>query len=80
MAGRNWRRLCTRRNPGTVGVMLQSIQAALLAILDAPMRIMRKRIRRRAPPPPPPSTHHRRVRSEPISPEFLHALEDPKDR
>ena len=53
MAGRNWRRLCTRRNPGPVGVMLQSIQAALLAILDAPMRIMRKRIRRRAPPPPP---------------------------
>ena len=80
MARGNWRRLCTRRNPGPVGVMLQSIQAALLAILDAPMRIMRKRIRRRAPPPAPPSTHHRRVRSEPISPEFLHALEDPKDR
>ena len=79
MARGNWRLLCTRRSPGPVGVMLQSIQAALLAILDAPMRIMRKRIRRRAPPPPP-STHHRRVRSEPISPEFLHALEDPKDR
>ena len=73
MARGNWRRLCTRRSPGPVGVMLQSIQAALLAILDAPMR-------RRAPPPPPPTTHHRRVRSEPISPEFLHALEDPKDR
>jgi hypothetical protein len=79
MARGNWRRLCRRNNLGPVGVMLQSIQAALLAILDAPMRIMRKRIRLRAPPPPP-ATHHRRVRSEPISPEFLHALEDPKDR
>jgi hypothetical protein len=62
--------------------MLQSIQAALLAIFDAPMRIMRNRLRRAAPPPPP-HNMHRRSRSEPYSPEFLNSLpsfEAPKDR
>lgn len=83
MVSHNWRRHCTGRSEGPLRIMLQSIQAALLAIFDAPMRIMRNRLRRAALPPPPRSNMHRRSRSEPYSPEFLNPLpsfEAPKDR